>query len=66
MFFVEHHLQNFYLALNLLNVDHEDVVSKNFQYTFEPKLSQWYFSLQANSIVNWDGFEKAFLGKFGN
>ena len=22
--------------------------------------------MQANSIVNWDGFEKEFLGKFGN
>ena len=37
-----------------------------FHYTFEPKLSSWNFSLQANSIVNWDSFEKAFLGKFGN
>ena len=63
---VEDHLQNFYLALNLLTVDHEDVVCILFQYTFEPKVSQWYFSLQANSIVDWDGFQKAFLGKFGN
>ena len=60
------HLQSFYLALNLLNVEHEDVVCRLFQYTFEPKASSWYFSLQSNSILNWDGFEKAFLGKFGN
>ena len=63
---IEDHLQNFYLALNLLNVDHEDMVCRLFQYTFKPKASSWYFSLQANSIVNWDSFEKAFLGKFGN
>ena len=62
----EYHLLNFYLALNILNVDHEYVVCILFQYTFEPKAYSWYFSLQANSIVNWDGFEKAFLGKFGN
>ena len=38
---VEDHLQNFYLALNLLNVDHEDVVCRIFHYTFEPKASSW-------------------------
>ena len=64
--FAEDHLQNFYLDLNILNVDHEDVVCILFQYTFEPKASSWYFSLQANSIVDCDSFEKAFLGKFGN
>ena len=63
---VKDHLHNFYMALNLLNVDHDDVVCILFQYTFEPKASSWHFSLQANSIVNWDSFEKAFLGKFGN
>ena len=62
----EDHLKSFYLALNLLNVEYKDVICRLFQYTFEPKASSWYFSLQANSIVNWDGFEKAFLGKFDN
>ena len=62
---VEDHLHSFYLALNILNVEHEDFVCRIFQYTFEPKSTQWYFSLQANSIVNWDVFQKAFLGKFG-
>ena len=54
------------MALNILNVDYKYVVFILFQYTFEPKESSWYFSLQTNAIVNWDGFEKAFLGKFGN
>ena len=62
----EYHLKSFYLALNLLNVEYEDVVCRIFPYTFEPKASSWYFSLQANSIVNWDVFENAFLGKFSN
>ena len=62
----EDDLQNIYLDLNLLNVDHEDVVCRLFHYTFEPKASSWYFSLKANSIVNWDSFEKEFLRKFGN
>ena len=63
---VEDHLQGFYLALNVLNVEHEYVVCRHFQYTFEPKVLSWYFSLQVDSILNWDGFAKAFLGKFGN
>ena len=61
----EDHLKRFYMDLNILNVDYEYVVCILFQYTFEPKASSWYFSLQSNSIVNWDAFEKAFLGKFG-
>ena len=52
--------------MNLLDVQYEDVVCILFPYTFEPKASPWYFSLQVDSIANWDGFEKAFLGKFGN
>ena len=63
---IEDHLRIFYLSLNLLNVKDEDVVCIIFQYTFEPKAYSQYFSLQANSIVNWDDFETAFLGKFGN
>ena len=47
----KYHLQKFYLVLNLLNFDHHDVACIIFQYTFEPKASSWYFSLQANSIV---------------
>ena len=62
---VEDHLKSFYLDLNLLNVEYEDVVCILFQYTFEPKAYSWYFSLQVNSIVNWDGFKKSFLGKLG-
>ena len=48
----EDHLNFFYLTLNLLNVEYEDVVYILFQYTFEHKASSRYFSLQANSIVN--------------
>ena len=62
----EDHLKRFYVALSLLNVDYEDVVCIIFQYNFESKSSSWYFSMKSISIVNWDGFEKAFLGKFGN
>ena len=48
---VEDHLKFFYLALEILNVKHEDVVCRLFPYTFEPKASSWFFSLQPNSIT---------------
>ena len=50
--FAEDHFKSFYLALELLNVEHEDVVCRIFPYTFDPKASSWFFSLQANSITN--------------
>ena len=63
---VEYHLKSFYLALGLLNVEHENVVCRLFPYTFDPKESSWFFSLQANSIAIWDTFERVFKSKFGN
>ena len=62
----EDHLKSFYLDLNILNVQYEEFVCIIFPYNFEPKEYSWYFSLQDDSIVNWDGFENAFLGKFSN
>ena len=35
-------------------------------HTFEAKAYAWYFGLQANSITNWDTFERLFKGKFGS
>ena len=48
----EYHLKSFYLALELLNVEDEDVVRRLISYIFEPSASSWFFSLQANSITN--------------
>ena len=62
----EYHLKRFYLALNLLNVEHKDLVCRLFPYTFEPRASSWFLSLQDNAIENWDGFERVFKSKFRN
>ena len=35
----EDHLKIFYMAMNILNVEYEDVVCTIFPYTFEPKAS---------------------------
>ena len=63
---VDDHLQSFYLDLELLAVEHEDVVCKMFPNTFKTKALAWYFGLPANSITNWDTFEILFKGKFGS
>ena len=62
----EYHLKRFYLALNLLSVEHEDVVYRLFPYTFDARASSWFFSLHTNSITNLDDFERVFISKFGN
>ena len=49
---IEDHMKSFYVTLSLLNVEHEDIVCKLFPYTFDPRASSWYFSLQANSITD--------------
>ena len=61
----EVHIDKFMLAVQTLNVQHEDVVCRLFPVTFEGKASTWYFSLVQGSITNWEEFNKAFLDKFG-
>ena len=63
---VDDHLQSFYLDLEILVVEHEDVVCQLFPHTFEAKASAWYFGLQGNLITNWDTFERVFKVKFGS
>jgi hypothetical protein len=60
----EYHINNFYLAIHLLDVQHEDVVCRLFPYTFENKASTWYYNLLVRSIRSWDNFEKYFISKF--
>ena len=48
----EDHVKKFMLAVQLLDVEHKDVVFGLFPYTFEGKASTWYFSLTTGSITN--------------
>jgi hypothetical protein len=61
----EDHVNNFFLAIHLLGVEHDDIVCRLFPYTFLGKSSTWYFSLPAGSITDWDSFERLFMRKFG-
>ena len=62
----EDHLQSYYLAVELLGVQNEDVVCRIFPQAFEKKAAAWFASLQAISITNWNPFERVFKCKFGN
>ena len=62
---VDDHLQSFYLAIEGLRAgEHEDVVCRLFSHTLKGATASWYFGLPANSIPNWDTFERMFRSKY--
>lgn len=63
---VEEHIHNYMLAINLNEVDEEDVVVRLFPYTLTRSTGSWYFSLSTNFITSWDIFEEQILTKFGD
>ena len=63
---MDDHLQSFFLALEALAVEDEDVVCRMFPHTLKGKATSWYFGLQENSITDWDTFERLFKNKFGS
>jgi hypothetical protein len=60
------HIKKCILTVNMRSVEHEYVVCRIFPYIFEREASTWYFSLQDNSITNWDTFEDLLIKKFGD
>ena len=62
---VDDHLQSFYLAIEGLRAgEHEDVVYRLFPHTLKGAAASWYFALPANSILDWDTFERIFRSKY--
>ena len=62
---VEDHLQSFYLAIEGIRTgEYEDVVCRLFPYTLKGVATSWYFSFPANSILDWDTFERIFRSKY--
>ena len=41
----KYHIKQFMNALNLMNVEHEDVVCRLFLYTLEGNATKWFFNL---------------------
>ena len=64
---VDDHLQSFYLAIEGLRAgEHENVVCKLFLHTLKGGAASWYFGLPANSILDWDTFERIFRRKYAS
>ena len=62
---VDDHLQRFYLAIEGLRAgEHEDVVCRLFPHTLKGASASWYFALPANSITDWDTFERISKSKY--
>ena len=62
---VDDHLQSFYLAIEGLRAgEYEDVVCRLFPHTLKGAAASWYFDLPANSIPDWDTFERIFRSKY--
>ena len=62
---VDDHLQSFYLAIEGLRAgEYEDVVCRLFPHTLKGAAASWYFGLPANSIPDWDTFERIFRSKY--
>ena len=58
-------LQSFYLEIKGLRAgEHEDVVCIIFPHTLKGEATSWYFGFPANSIPDWDTFERIFRIKY--
>ena len=60
------HLDKFMLAMNIMNVQHEDVACRLFCLTLQGNASSWFFNLPSGSITSWKQFENAFITRFGD
>ena len=62
----EYHIKQFMDALNLMNVEDEDVVCRLFPHTLQGKATKWFFNLSPGSITSWKKFEEAFMAEFSD
>ena len=62
---VDDHLQSFDLAVEGSRAgEYEYVVCRLFPHTLKGAAASWYFSLPANSIPDWNTFERIFRNKY--
>ena len=62
---MDDHLQSFYLAIEGIRAgEYEDVFYRLFPHTLEGTAASWYFGFPANSITDWDTFERVFRSKY--
>ena len=62
---VDDNLQSFYLEIEGLRAgEYEDVVCRLFPHTLKGAAASWYFGFPANSIPDYDTFERIFRSKY--
>ena len=62
---VDDHLKFFCLDIEGLRAgEHEEVVCRLFPHTLKGAAASWYFGLLANTIPDWDTFERIFRNKY--
>ena len=58
-------MQSFFLAIERLRAgEYEDVICILFPHTLKGAVASWYFGFPANSILDWDTFERIFRSKY--
>ena len=62
----EYHIKQFMDALNLMNVEQEDVACILFPHTLQGKATKWFFNLAPRSITSWEKFEEEIMAKFSD
>ena len=55
------HIDKFMLAMNIMNVQHEDVACRFFCLTLQGKASSCFFNLPSGPITSLQQFENAFI-----
>ena len=58
------HIRKYEFVLRLLDITYEDVVCRLFPFTFEGKVSDWYFVLPIHTIHGWFDFKRVFQSAY--
>ena len=58
------HIRKYESILRLLDITYEDVVCRLLPFTFEGKVSNWYFFLPIHTIHGWSDFKRVFQSAY--
>ena len=60
------HVRKHEFVLHLFDIQYGDVVCRLFPFTFEGKVSKWYFVFPINTIHGWYDFKRFFQSSYDN
>ena len=62
----KNHINKFILSMNIMNVQHEYVACRLFNFTLQGNASSWFFNLPLGPIMSWQQFKNAFINQFND